>query len=804
MTMVKFCGHFLFGGKRKAAPSRFEALVKWQPDMVKSVTHLKSFLGLCQYYSPYIRDYAVIVAPLSDQLKQRSADHTIITWSPEMRTAFEQIKTALLANVVLEIANPCKPYVLEVDACDYAVGGVLSQLNEAGELRPVAFFSRKLQGSPGKGQCGWSIREKETYAIVLILQKFRSWIASTSIEIRVLTDHQSLQHWYTEDLNKMTAAVGRRGRWHEFLSQFNISVVYTKGAEHRVSDPLSRWAYPASLEQGDESFHGTAEANAYADKCDLLEDLYDGFPIPRDKVSFLAPLRTSYKRSFGKKRKCGIKRTMRSESTVPIFHQSWDYSRDAKYASIYDALRSGVYQPGYAYQDGRLVSNSKYCVPTDLSGEVIRQYHLHGHPGVQKLRSLVERRYEFSLSPRELYALCERECRACQVCQAVKPRNGRSPGTLDYCPIPDQIFTSLCMDFLDVPTVSDANGTTFDYIFVVVCRCSGYIDALPCCRSGLTSRHVAELFLAQCVKYMGLPNEILSDNDHLITSHFFTTLCELTGIEQHSSIIYRPQGNGRAEAAVKAVISMLRKTVVSMRLQWLLALPWALHQLNTLPGLLLDYSPYKIVFGREPICVGDVPSSKRTRVSVSCEAWFDKVLRLRTKVRNLVTAIHNQRALRFQRDHPSPLYEPGDLVWVRNSAGDTFDKLDALWTGPCEVLHRYGATGRYQVALPQGAEDVHMERFKPYLPPLSGKAIPCLYYKPRPTLPETDDYVVDHIVGHRKRNGQHQWRVRWKGYGSEEDTWEPAKSFVGLVQQDWLRWNKEHGISLDIHDVIRS
>ena len=71
-----------------------------------------------------------------------------------MLQAFEYLKTALLENVTLDIADPTKPFTLEVDACDYAVGGVLSQKDEHDQLRPVAFFSRKLEGSPGKGQMG--------------------------------------------------------------------------------------------------------------------------------------------------------------------------------------------------------------------------------------------------------------------------------------------------------------------------------------------------------------------------------------------------------------------------------------------------------------------------------------------------------------------------------------------------------------------------------------------------------------------------------------------------------------------------
>ena len=246
--MIKFCGHVLSNGQRRAAPSKLEAVKKWTPDMVKTVTHLKGFLGLAQYYSQYVRNFAEIALPLTAKLRGKKGSGNTVVWTPEMLQAFDELKKQLLENVVLDIADPYKPYVLEVDASDFAVGGVLSQEDAERNLRPVAFFSRKLEGSPGKGQVGWSIREKETYAIVLMLKKFRSWVISSHVKIKVLTDHQSLQHWHTEDLNNMIGSVARRGRWHEFLSQFNLEVVYVPGSEHKVSGAFSRWAYPASVD----------------------------------------------------------------------------------------------------------------------------------------------------------------------------------------------------------------------------------------------------------------------------------------------------------------------------------------------------------------------------------------------------------------------------------------------------------------------------------------------------------------------------------------------------------------------------
>jgi hypothetical protein len=225
--MIKFCGHVLFDGKRKAAPSKLEALEKWSPDLVKTVTHLKGFLGLAQYYSQYVKNFAKIAKPLTEKLKNKKETGGLVLWNEEMKNNFEELKQELMKNAVLDIADPFQPYWMEVDASDLAVGGVLSQEDSSKQLRPVAFFSRKLNGSTGKGQVGWSIREKEAYAIVLMLLKFRSWIAGN--RITVLTDHKALESWHTEDLNKMIGSVARRGRWHEFLSQFQLEVQYTPG-----------------------------------------------------------------------------------------------------------------------------------------------------------------------------------------------------------------------------------------------------------------------------------------------------------------------------------------------------------------------------------------------------------------------------------------------------------------------------------------------------------------------------------------------------------------------------------------------
>ena len=196
---IKFGGHILSGGTRRAAPDKMKAIEDWTEGSIKTVTQLKGLLGLTQHYSFYMKNYTEWAAPLTDALQGRTKLQTRVEWTPRMREGLQKIKEGMRENVLLEIANPYKLYILRVDASGYAVGAVLSQLDAEGKERHVAFFSRKLSGKPGKGQQGWSFRKQETYAIVLALLKFCSWIASSQIEIICWSNHKSLEAWFKEE-----------------------------------------------------------------------------------------------------------------------------------------------------------------------------------------------------------------------------------------------------------------------------------------------------------------------------------------------------------------------------------------------------------------------------------------------------------------------------------------------------------------------------------------------------------------------------------------------------------------------------
>ena len=72
LTKVEFCGHILQHGKRSPAPGKLLALQKWELPSV--VTQLRAFLGCCNYYNGYVKNYASLAMLLYKKLQLNKED----------------------------------------------------------------------------------------------------------------------------------------------------------------------------------------------------------------------------------------------------------------------------------------------------------------------------------------------------------------------------------------------------------------------------------------------------------------------------------------------------------------------------------------------------------------------------------------------------------------------------------------------------------------------------------------------------------------------------------------------------------
>jgi len=136
----------------------------------KTIQQLQSFLGLASFYRKYVPDFAAIAAPLSDATRKGSPKEII--WNEVRERAFQELKNRISHPPILKLPDVSEPFILQTDASHVGIGAVLLQEDSAGEKRPIAFASRKLQPR----EMNYSTIECKCLAIVWRVTKFQEYL----------------------------------------------------------------------------------------------------------------------------------------------------------------------------------------------------------------------------------------------------------------------------------------------------------------------------------------------------------------------------------------------------------------------------------------------------------------------------------------------------------------------------------------------------------------------------------------------------------------------------------------------------
>eukprot|EP00731_Ephydatia_muelleri_P006907 Em0003g1155a len=124
---VKYLGHIVSKEGIAADPEKTATVKTWPtPTRTKEV---QQFLGLANYYRRFIKDFAQIAKPLH-KLTERTSS---FLWTTECQKSFEILRHLLSSPPILSYPDFTKPFILDTDASNDGIGGVLSQLDKDGE-----------------------------------------------------------------------------------------------------------------------------------------------------------------------------------------------------------------------------------------------------------------------------------------------------------------------------------------------------------------------------------------------------------------------------------------------------------------------------------------------------------------------------------------------------------------------------------------------------------------------------------------------------------------------------------------------
>eukprot|EP00882_Tetradesmus_deserticola_P001192 GHRQ01001290.1.p1 GENE.GHRQ01001290.1~~GHRQ01001290.1.p1 ORF type:complete len:1007 (-),score=112.72 GHRQ01001290.1:2410-5226(-) len=217
---VLFLGHIVDANGVRVDPAKVKAVKEFP--VPTDVSHLRSFLGMTNYFRKFIKRYAQVVHPMTDLLKGEVA----FQWSTACQTAFDTVKALLTTAPVLTLPDwhSQEPFEMVCDASYLGVSGVLMQRGQ-----PIAFESRKLTPA----ERNYSPTELEMLAVVYCVKKWRCYIEGR--DVNVFTDHKPNTFF---DTNTMQSR--RSARWLEALQGHRLNWNYKPGKQNVVADALSR------------------------------------------------------------------------------------------------------------------------------------------------------------------------------------------------------------------------------------------------------------------------------------------------------------------------------------------------------------------------------------------------------------------------------------------------------------------------------------------------------------------------------------------------------------------------------------
>lgn len=661
-TRIKFLGFYVSKDGIEPCPEKTTAIRNFPiPSDRKGV---RSFLGLANFYSKMVPQFASLAAPLYEITSEKVP----FVWSEQCQEAFEKLKQALSSAPIIKQFDVTKPTFVTTDSSGIAIAGVLEQEHN-GRRHVVEYTSRCLRPA----EKNYTVTEQEMLAVVFCLTRWRHYLQA--LQFTLYSDHHALCH-----LTRIKSQSGRLQRFSILLSDFAFRIEYIKGASNCAADCLSR--YPPNTP-------AARLAHIQGERC--LRYWPD----------------------------------VQQQTRLDLFHIREDTLKRAQKEDKWcQSVRENLpFETGYVESDGILFKldstfsgiRKVICVPEPFRDEILQWAHdslAAGHLGKNRTLDNIRRRYYWPRLAQDVSAYVF----SCYTCQRFRERSDPPMGEL--LPIaPSDVWTHLSMDIIG-PIHASRQGNR--YILTFIDFGTRFAEAVP--MKTVTSIDVCRELIRTIILRHGCPATITSDRGvqfvSKVTSHFF----ELLGITRRTTAAYKASTNGLCERFNKTVISILRKFCDEGQNNWDEFIPHALWHYNTSVQSSLGTSPYFMLYGRHPVLILDHLFEGLRRHQ---EPYLREQSRQIDRIRRIATErLRGQQVKqkkRFDQFVQTKFdIKPGDWVLVKNNTPRVglSRKLLPKFKGPFRVLRQLNRVS-FEIQFPRKKDFIHVSnlvRFRPRNP----------------------------------------------------------------------------------------
>ena len=677
---VSYLGHIISAEGVQTDPDKVKAVKEWP--VPKNKTEVRSFLGLCTYYRRFVKNFSDIAKPLH----RLTEDKRNFIWDLDCERAFIELKRHLCETPILGYPSRDGRFIVDTDASNTGIGGVLSQI-QGDQQVVIAYFSKALS-KPERNYC---VTRRELLAVVKTLQHFHKYLIGRQFTLR--TDHAALK-W----LLQFKSPEGQVARWLEQLQEFNFVTEHRSGKIHSNADALSRRPCPEECQHC--SKHETRDEVKLIRTHGIVDEwTNDSMKRAQEEDIDLQPI-LGWLQS-------GVKPQWSDISAYsPATKSYW-----AQWDSL--TLDNGVLYRKWETNNGKEFT-LQVIIPRSKVAPLLR--HIHdgvsgGHLGVRKTLLKVRQRF-YWLHCREDV---EDWCRKCTACASVKGPQTRTKGKMKLYNVGapwERIAIDVAGPF---PETDDGNK----YIIVVQDYFSKWPEVFA--TPNQEARTVAMKLVQEVISRYGVPMEIHSDQGRNFESSLFQEMCSFLGINKTRTTPAHPQSDGMVERFNQTLENHLAKVVDEHQRDWDQYIPLFLMSYRSAVHESTGTTPAKVIFGHEmrlPVdAITGTPPDKPKPVTEYVSDLRNQLDEVHRMVRESSLKANMKMKTRYDRHANTNGYDEGNLVWLHNPLRrkGKSPKLQARWEGPFKVITRINdVTYRIKKGLKGKPKIVHIDRLARY------------------------------------------------------------------------------------------